>query len=88
MEYSHNIYLDTDSCQQPKNTAKDCLKQQPQQEKDDKAQGPFTTVALLALDTSRQEAPAVRRGVAMGSATRLDVTRGCNCNLSHLRKMM
>lgn len=83
MEYSHNIYLDSDSCQQQRNTAKDCLKQQPQQEKDDKAQGPFRAVGLVA---SRQEAAAVP--TAMGSATRLDITRGCNFNLSHPRQML
>lgn len=33
------IYLDLDPCQQQRNTAKDCPKQQPQQEKGDKAQG-------------------------------------------------
>lgn len=81
MEYSYNIYLDSNSCQQQRDTAKHCLKPQP--EKDDKAHGPFIAVGLVALDTSRQEAPAVP--TAMGSATRLDITRGCNFNLSRPR---
>lgn len=86
MEYHHNIYLDSDSCQQQRDTAKDCLKQQLQQEKDDKAQEYFRAVGLLALDTSRQEAPAVP--TAMGSATRLDVTKGCNFSPSHPRQIL
>lgn len=86
MEYHHNIYLDSDSCQQHRDAAKDCLKQQLQQEKDDKAQGYFRAVGLLALDTSRQEAPAVP--TAMRSATRLDITKGCNFSPSHPRQIL
>lgn len=86
MEYSHNIYLYSGSCQQQRNNARDQLKQQPQQEKDDNAQGPCRAVGLLALDTSRHEVPAVP--TVMGNETRLDITRDCSFNLSRLRRVL
>lgn len=86
MDYSHNMYLDSDSCQQQRNTAEDCQSQQLQQQKDYRAQGPFNVVGFAALNTSRQAAPAA--STAIGSATRLDVTRGFNFNLSYPRQML
>lgn len=76
VKYSHNVYLDSDSCQQQRNTAKNCLKQLPQEEKNEKAQGPFRVEGHVALDTPQQAAPAVP--TAMGRAARLDIMRDCN----------